>query len=380
MIPRAFRSWIAALVLGWLAVASAAAQTYTATDLGSLGTFETFAFALNDSRRVAGYSYVSLVPGPGFTRHAFLWQNGQMQDLGLLPGGTYSWATDINEAGQVCGHADDASGAQHPVLYRNGVLEDLGSPGRGGEARGMNDLAEIAGYYVTDASDIHATFWSDATGLVDLTAETKASQGLAEDVNGHTQVVGWSHGTPCGGPSGFIGPRATLWENPGTGWTATDLGTLGSACFSHAYDINEAGQVVGESGGFGGTAVLWQKSSTGAWQIQSLGTLGGTYSQAHAINNRGQVVGQAQISGGVYHAFLWQCGSLIDLNSRIPAGSGWVLNAATGINDLGEIVGYGKLNGGNYRGFLLRPSTNTSCCRTLVAEPAEPANPVGTVD
>lgn len=374
MIPRAYRSWIAALVIGCLAATSAAAQTYTVTDLGSLGTFETFAFALNDSRRVAGYSYVT----PSFDRHAFLWQKGQIQDLGVLPGGSYSWGTDINEAGQVCGHGDDAYGFQQLILYRNGALEALGSPGLGGEARGMNDLTEIAGYYVDYNFDIQALYWSDATGFVDLTQATSASQGMAEDVNGHTQVVGWSHGVPCGGPSGFIGPRGTLWENPGTGWTATDLGTLGAACFSHAFDINEAGQVVGESGGIGtGTAVLWQKSSTGAWQIQGLGTFGGSSSRADAINNRGQVVGQAQIPGGVYHAFLWQCGSLIDLNSRIPAGSGWVLTAATGINDLGEIVGYGKLNGGNYRGFLLRPSTNTSCCKTLIAEPVDS---VGAID
>ena len=36
---------------------------------------------------------------------------------------------------------------------------------------------------------------------------------------------------------------------------------------------------------------------------------------------------------------------MTDLNSRLPAGSGWVLEAATAINDSGEIVGWGRHNG-----------------------------------
>src|SRR5689334_1538137 len=146
-----------ALALGLLAAASAGAQTYTVTDLGSLGTYDTFAFAVNDSSRVAGYSYVPLVPGPGYTRHAFLWQKGVMQDLGLQPGGTYSWGTDINEVGQVSGFADDVNVYGRPIVYRNGAMEDLGlTTPLGGESRGINNLTEIAGYYVTNTYDTHA--------------------------------------------------------------------------------------------------------------------------------------------------------------------------------------------------------------------------------
>lgn len=373
MIPRICRtrsSRTLALAFGLLAAAGAAAQTYTVTDLGSLGSYDTFAFAVSDSSRVAGYSYVPLVPGPGNTRHAFLWYQGQMQDLGVLPGGTYSWATDINEAGQVCGFADDVNIYGRPVVYRNGVLEDLGLPAGGnGESRGINNLTQIAGYFVS-GGNVHASFWSDATGFVDLTAATGGSEGLAEDLNDHTRVVGWSHGTSvC---NGYIGPRAAFWEDPGTGWTVTDLGTLNaSLCFSHAYDINESGLVVGESSNFtSGAAVQWQKSGAGTWIISNLGNLGGPFSRAHAVNNRGQIVGESQYTGGgtAFHAALWQCGSAIDLNSRIPAGSGWVLEAATGINDLGEIVGYGRLNGGSFRGFLLKPSA-VKCCSGISAQP-----------
>lgn len=369
MIPRTFTAGMLVLALGLLGVSSAGAQTYTVTDLGSLGTFDTFAFAVNDSSRVAGYSYVPLVPGPGFTRHAFLWQKGVMQDLGLLPGGTYSWGTDINEVGQVSGFADDANIYGRPTVYRNGAMEDLGLPNlEGGESRGINNLTEIAGFLFTDTFDFHATYWSDASGFVDLTVTTAGTQGVAEDLNDHTQLVGWAHGAPCGA---FIFPRGALWEDPGTGWTVTDLPPVSGHCMSRTVDINEGGLAVGESGGFSGVAVKWQKSALGVWQVATLGTLGGTSSLAEAVNNRDQIVGQAQIAGGALHAFLWQCGSMIDLNSRIiPAGSGWVLTAATGINDRGEIVGYGKLNGGNYRGFLLKPSTSANCCKAAI--PVDP--------
>jgi hypothetical protein len=43
-----------------------------------------------------------------------------------------------------------------------------------------------------------------------------------------------------------------------------------------------------------------------------------------------------------------------DLNTLIPAGSGWVLMIATGINSRGQIIGDGRF-GGNPRAFLLTP-------------------------
>jgi probable HAF family extracellular repeat protein len=45
-----------------------------------------------------------------------------------------------------------------------------------------------------------------------------------------------------------------------------------------------------------------------------------------------------------------------DLNSLIPAGSGWVLNDAYGINERGQIVGDGTINGQSLA-FLLTPAT-----------------------
>jgi hypothetical protein len=43
-----------------------------------------------------------------------------------------------------------------------------------------------------------------------------------------------------------------------------------------------------------------------------------------------------------------------DLNTLIPASSGWTLNSAADINLWGQIVGSGMLNG-QAHGFLLTP-------------------------
>ena len=81
--------------------------------------------------------------------------------------------------------------------------------------------------------------------------------------------------------------------------------------------------------------------------MTDLGTLGGPNSEATGLNYVGstQVVGTSDVAGGGTHAFVYERGTMTDLNSRLPAGSGWVLEAATAINDSGEIVGADESTG-----------------------------------
>jgi probable HAF family extracellular repeat protein len=91
--------------------------------------------------------------------------------------------------------------------------------------------------------------------------------------------------------------------------------------------------------------------------MTDLGTLpGGTDSIAQGINSQGQVVGTADPgAGGIGGAFLWTAQSgMVELNTVLPANSGWILTDATGINDSGQITGIGSHNGGfPQRGFIL---------------------------
>jgi hypothetical protein len=78
-----------------------------------------------------------------------------------------------------------------------------------------------------------------------------------------------------------------------------------------------------------------------------------TMSGAASINERGQIVGYAG------RAVLWQDGVAVDLNSLIPAGSGWELISAASINADGYIVGWGRLEG-RQQPYLLSPEDVSS--------------------
>lgn len=81
--------------------------SWTVTDLGGFGGSATVAYGVNNAGQVVGYSNTTRDKAS----HAFLWQNGKMQDLGTESGSTNSLANSINNstppqvAGQSASHA-----------------------------------------------------------------------------------------------------------------------------------------------------------------------------------------------------------------------------------------------------------------------------------
>ena len=152
---------------------------------------------------------------------------------------------------------------------------------------------------------------------------------FAYDINNAGQVVGLSTApqilpTPRGHE---LAAHAVLWDKG----VMTDLGTLGGD-FSSATGINPAGEVVGSSlllpapRNTGEDAFLWKDGV-----MTDLGTLGGRESVPWDINPSGQVVGSSQTAGGGTSVFLWQKGVMTDLNTLLPPGSGWTLLEARAI-------------------------------------------------
>jgi probable HAF family extracellular repeat protein len=288
------------------------------------------AYGINDEGQVVGMSYLL-----GGNPHAFLWEDGTMTDLGTL-GGYGSEARDINDAGQIVGMASTPSISNRAFLWQNGAMQDLGTlGGNGSDAFGINSSGQVVGFSGMPIGPSHAFLWQNGS-MQDL--GTFGLNATAYGINDSGQVVGDScyptvH--PC---------HAFLWQ----GGSLQDLGHLGGET-SRAYAINEAGQVVGESHTGNGEIhpFLWQNGA-----MQDLGTLSGPGSNdSHAfdINDDGQVVGAS-----AYHAFLWENGQMQDLNNLIPANSGWVLYVARAINNKDQIVGYGGINGQTHA-FLLKP-------------------------
>ena len=111
----------------------------TLQDLGTLpGGSYSFGYGINDSGAVTGYGDID---GNQSIQRAFLYSNGVLTDIGTLPNATFSNGTAINASGAITG----ASG-QYAFIYLNGTMQALGDLG-GGYSNGtaINASGEVTG-------------------------------------------------------------------------------------------------------------------------------------------------------------------------------------------------------------------------------------------
>ncbi len=187
----------------------------------------------------------------------------------------------------------------------------------------------------------------------------RATPGLATGnaANGNNWFVGVS-------PSDS-GSRATLWRLNGSGqFEATNLGLPQNPipdATSTARGINENGVVVGWTGTFSNNdAFIW----TEADGMRALPRLDPTRSHfAYDVNEAGLVVGYRASSGSAVTAVIWDSATdeVADLLPRVTNPAGWdQLLDAQFITSDGRIMGRGVLNGLN-TAYLLTPVGGPSC-------------------
>jgi probable HAF family extracellular repeat protein len=326
-------------------VNAASTAPYTILDLGALGGTLSEANAINVSGVVAGLS--TLASG----NETATMYSGALHNLGTL-GGSYSDAMGINALNQVVGQATTSGDlTAHAFLY-NGSMHDLGTlGGDDSQANAINQAGQIVGSAETSGDFYtHAFLYSNGS-MKDLgTLGGQNSQ--ANAINNNGQITGDAYDAK-GKCEAFLYSGSTM----------TELGTLGGS-LSDGFGINLSGQIVGVSTTAGDAAEVAFLYSGG--RMTSLGTLGGTNSQAYAINDSGTIVGQAAVNAYQSDAFIYSNGKMTDLNSLLPAGSGWQLWAATGINNAGQIVGYGLDPQGYEHAFLMTPTTTTTASTSSV--------------
>jgi probable HAF family extracellular repeat protein len=192
---------------------------------------------INDSTQLVGTH-----PSQSGQWGAFLWQNGNMQDLGTL-GGEQSYGHAVNNLGQVVGDSE-TSGWPHAFLWDpEDGMRDLGSFGKVSSATDINDHGQIAGYSSYTDGRCHACVWEDME-IVDID------------------------------PLGTISSRATA--------------------------INNLGQVVGNYDGIG--AFLWDEAH-GIANLNDLiaAEIGWTIDEVYFINDDGWIVGGGIKNAGTDH-------------------------------------------------------------------------------
>lgn len=328
---------------------------YRVVKLRSLGGDSASANGINDRGWIFGTSALA----GDYTINGELWRNGRKSGLGTLggPESAVTWpvkddrdevagASSLSQtdplAEHFCGFAsyDLCNGFRWKARQMT-ALGTIG--GNNSYAAGENNTGQIAGIAETAVQDRNcaapqvfdydAVIW-DAHGHVTTLpplAGDAVSQAVA--INSHGAAAGASG--PCGSPltesSGSA--HALLWRSG----SPIDLGSLGGTQGNDATAINDRGDVAGFSALAGNStlhAFRWQRGT-----IHDLGVLAGDQqSLAFGMNNQGQIVGQSCDASYLCRGFVWQHGSMSDLNSLVARTQLYIIYAGD-INDDGSIVG-----------------------------------------
>ena len=253
------------------------------------------------------------VTSPRQVCRGFFWFQGVMQPMPTL-GGTHSFATSVNNRGQVVGWAEMA---QHDPT----CTAALGT--------GPQQLGFLA------------VLWEPLRGrLRRLRPFPGHSATAATAINERGQVVGISG--DCDQAVGrFSARKAALWQ----GDRLIEIPNLGGTSWHTPMDINAKGDVTGFSnpplpgdvnGDFLGHAFYWRY---GADRAVDLGTLpGDALSEGFGINALGQVVGVSFGGTSGSRAFIYENGVMTNLNDLVDVAPN-VLQSAQHINDAGQITG-----------------------------------------
>src|SRR5215210_1189024 len=144
------------------------------------------AMGIDDSGRIVGWSYTSRANVQG---RAFLYEGGEMRDLGALPGDLYSMARAIDEHGRVVGQSRDAGGQNRAFLWEDGEMVDLNalipadSPLRLLDAYAIGESGKIVGSAFDQAGQVRAYL---------LTPNDATAPGTAAGVSPGPNAAGWN--------------------------------------------------------------------------------------------------------------------------------------------------------------------------------------------
>lgn len=315
--------------------------SYCFKDLGTLpGDDYSYATAINDRGQVVGQSGNSQTQN----EHAFIYSQANLLMIPPLSGDNAIAVTDINESAYVVGNSVDTRNftGNNPLIYRNGLTNPID---------GIHDAIP---YAINNFSTIVGG-QQGFGGFVTRNGKVTylESNTIAYDVNNGGDVVGMTADEKA-----FIYRHGKLIE----------IGTVHPEDRqSAAYGVNDRSEVVGYSAQESiddGQAFFYRKR-TG---MVGLGRLkdNDAYSVAVGVNDCGHVVGFSGSNFNFYDiaglsAFIFANGRMTDLNAVAATPSGVTITAASQINNRGQIVGRGSING-RLHALLLTPKHDRQRC------------------
>jgi hypothetical protein len=256
-----------------------------------------------------------------------------VRDLGTL-GGPHGNAVAASTNGLVVGIADDAGGVSHPVLWRDGRVEQIDTGLEGSVPRAVNAAGAVVGVGVDPSTGgTVGWYWSNgAAGRLQGLGDRSAMPAAVSDDG---RIVGAlfedddledQHKTQ-GRDEAEVG---ALWRTPTS--VPQPLAPLAGDEGSHAYAIDRRGRVGGVSEGAKFTGVVWDTSGA----PHALSALGGTWAIVRGFNRGGGVVGDATLADGADHAVTW---SAAGQPSDLGVVGGGRDSVAVGALDQGTIAG-----------------------------------------